>query len=198
MPPTGALLAQSSGAWHFRDSWSFRSSFRLALCRSLVLGSGKVSEPSLPMLLAAHTASADFSPRLFDVALSGIRRDLPGKSRGFPRAIAGSTPLPLGRESFAVSGPLALVGSASYPVSFRRLAVSLSLLSAPTSRPDWFFTSFSALRFARGRYDQLPQRTFTSYSRPCWAHIGIGVSGSSADPLPHHRTCGSASGGSES
>ncbi len=60
----------------------------------------------------------------------------PGKSHEFPRAIAGSTPLPLGRESFAASCPLALVGSASYPVPVRRLAVSLPLLSAPTSRSD--------------------------------------------------------------
>src|SRR6266568_4368739 len=36
--------------------------------------------------------------------------------RGFHRATAGSTSPPLGRESFAVIGPLALDGSASYPI----------------------------------------------------------------------------------
>ena len=30
----------------------------------------------------------------------------------------------------------------------------------------------------------------------CWAHIGIG-GGLTTSPLPHHRTCGSASGGSD-
>jgi hypothetical protein len=33
--------------------------------------------------------------------------------------------------------------------------------------------------------------------RPCWAHIGIGGA-VTRSPLPHHRTCGSASGGSRS
>ena len=32
------------------------------------------------------------------------------------------------------------------------------------------FAGFFALRFARGRCDQLPQRTSTSYPCPCWAH----------------------------
>src|SRR5512138_41003 len=75
----------------------------------------------------------------------------------------------VGRESFAVNCPLALLGSASYPVPVRRLAVSL---------PASFSTSLTvgALRFARGPCDRVPQRTFTSKSRPCWAHIGIGGS----------------------
>ncbi len=80
-------------------------------------------------LLTSRSAS-DASPFQASSEIS------PGKSHEFPRAIAGSTPLPLGRESFAAFGPLALVGSASYPVSLRRLAVSLPLLSAPTSRSD--------------------------------------------------------------
>jgi hypothetical protein len=49
----------------------------------------------------------------------------------------------------------------------RFLSVNLQLL---------LFASFSlglaacALRFARGSCDQAPQRTCTSWSRPCWAH----------------------------
>jgi hypothetical protein len=43
--------------------------------------------------------------------------------------------LSFGRESFAVLGPLALLGSASYPVSVRRLdGFATPLLSAPASR----------------------------------------------------------------
>jgi len=49
--------------------------------------------------------------------------------------------LSLGRESFAVSGPLALLGTASYPVSVRRLADSLA---AAFSRS----LTLAALRFA--------------------------------------------------
>jgi hypothetical protein len=49
--------------------------------------------------------------------------------------------LNLGRESFAVIGPLALSGTASYPVSVRRLADSLA---ASFSRP----LTLAALRFA--------------------------------------------------
>jgi hypothetical protein len=57
------------------------------------------------------------------------------------RTAAGSTPLLLGRESFAVACPLALLGSASYPISFRRLADSLpAFFSAPVT--------LGALRFA--------------------------------------------------
>ena len=77
--------------------------------------------------------------------------------------------LTLGCWSFAVVCPLAPVGTASYPVSVRQLAVSLpasfsaDLAVGPVAR-------LVALRFARGRCNLLPQRTFTSKPRPCWAH----------------------------
>jgi hypothetical protein len=56
--------------------------------------------------------------------------------------------LSLGRESFAVFGPLALLDSASYPVSVRRLADSLpASFSAPvtlgTLRFAWVATTNS-------------------------------------------------------
>jgi len=43
------------------------------------------------------------------------------------------------------------------------------------------------LRFARGRVGLLPQRTFTSNSLPCWAHIGIGAGGFTPS-VPCHTT----------
>ena len=49
----------------------------------------------------------------------------PGKNALLHCTAAGSTPLPLDHESFAVSGPLALVGNAFYPVLVHRLAASL-------------------------------------------------------------------------
>ena len=71
--------------------------------------------------------------------------------------------LPLVARASRSHCPLALVGAASYPVPVRRLAVSLpASFSAPLA--------VGALRFARGPCDRVPQRTFTSWSRPCWAH----------------------------
>jgi hypothetical protein len=89
----------------------------------------------------------------------------PGKTHCLHRTIAGSTPFPFGRESFAVIGPLALVHGASYPISVRRLADSLPASSGAglTARDT------PALRFAWGRCDQLPQRTFTS---ELWVMLG--------------------------
>ncbi len=71
----------------------------------------------------------------------------PGKNDDLPRTIAGSTPLPLGRKSFAVMGPLALVHNASYPVSVRRLASSLhASFSAHLTIRTLHFTSVPATR----------------------------------------------------
>ena len=87
----------------------------------------------------------------------------PGKNDDLPRTIAGSTPLPLGRRSFAVSGPLAPVRSASYPVPVRRLTGS-------------FHASFSvrlttnALRFPSVPATQVPGGLSPPSHRPCRAH----------------------------
>src|SRR5450759_1678658 len=75
------------------------------------------------------------------VTLSGVRRDLPGKSIGLRCTTAGSTLPCFGHESFAASCPLALLGSAFYPVPVRRPAASLPASFTPASRND-------ALRFA--------------------------------------------------
>ena len=86
----------------------------------------------------------------------------PGKNDDLPRTIAGSTPLPLGRRSFAVSGPLAPVRSASYPVPVRRLTGS-------------FHASFSVrlterLALPFGPCDQVPGGLSPPSHRPCRAH----------------------------
>jgi hypothetical protein len=65
----------------------------------------------------------------------------PGKDALLHCTAAGSTPLPLDHESFAVSGPLALVGNAFYPVLVHRPAASLHA-SSPHS------VALMQLRFA--------------------------------------------------
>lgn len=60
----------------------------------------------------------------------------PGKSIGLRCATAGSTSPRLGHKGFAVNGPLALLGSASYPVPVRRPAASLPASFTPSSRSD--------------------------------------------------------------
>ena len=72
----------------------------------------------------------------------------PGKNDDLPRTIAGSTPLPLGRRSFAVSGPLAPVRSASYPIPVRRLTGSFhASFSARLTTNALRFPSVPATRF---------------------------------------------------
>ena len=87
----------------------------------------------------------------------------PGKNDDLPRTIAGSTPLPLGRRSFAVSGPLAPVRSASYPVPVRRLTGSFhASFSVRLTTNALRFPSVSATRFREDFH--LPSH------RPCRAH----------------------------
>src|SRR6266567_5932962 len=65
----------------------------------------------------------------------------PGKNALLHCTTAGSTPLPLDHESFAVHSPLALVGSAFYPVLVHRPAAALHA-SSPQS------VALMQLRFA--------------------------------------------------
>ena len=96
----------------------------------------------------------------------------------------------LDHESFAEFGPLALIGTALYPVLVHRPAASL-----PASSPHSValmqlrFTSFAVVSSWEDFHLQACARAGRNRDRgrPSW--IG---------PLPHHRTCGSASGGSSS
>ena len=87
------------------------------------------SDPLVPAgFSSATTASADFSLRVVRRRASPFQAQgeiSPGKSIDLPRTVAGFTSPSLGRESFAVIGPLALLDAASYPVPVRRHAVSL-------------------------------------------------------------------------
>ena len=101
------------------------------------------------------TASADFSFRLNAVALSGANEISPGKNALLLRTTAESTPLPFGHESFAVHGPLALVGSAFYPVLVHRPADSLHASSPhAVALVQLRFASFAVTRLRRDFHPQ--------------------------------------------
>ena len=93
--------------------------------------------PEPPLLRPLLTSRAGSKPSPFR-AQGEIS---PGKNAFLHCATAGSTPLLLGRKSFAVSGPLALIGSASYPVLVHRPAAALHA-SSPHS------VALMQLRFA--------------------------------------------------
>src|SRR3989442_13032498 len=82
----------------------------------------QVSFAAFPRLLRPRLTSRSGSTPLPFQAQGEIS---PGKNALLHCTAAGSTPLPLDHESFAVSGPLALVGNAFYPVLVHRPASSL-------------------------------------------------------------------------
>jgi len=92
---------------------------------SLGESSGAPALPAPAGFSVGTTTSADFSLRFPASPFRAQGEISPGKNHDFPRTTAGSTPSCFGRESFAVTSPLALLDVASYPVSVRRLAISL-------------------------------------------------------------------------
>ncbi len=121
------------------------------------------SRSALHPVLAATTASADFSLRHSVSAFQPQGEISPGKNAHLHRTIAGSTPLRLDHESFAVACPLALLGSAFYPILVHRLAVY-----APRFLPTLGHPHAVALHFVR--CDQLTAGLSPAGMRPCWAH----------------------------
>ena len=103
----------------------------------------------------------------------------PGKNALLHCTTAGSTPPRLDHKGFAVSGPLALLGSAFYPVLVHRLAIYAPRFLPTLGRPHAV-----ALHFVR--CDQLTAGLAPAGVRPCWAHIGIG--GSHYRLRPCHTT----------
>ena len=87
----------------------------------------------------------------------------PGKNALLLCTTAGSTPLRLDHQSFAVSCPLALLHSAFYPVLVHRLADY-----APRFLPTFGHPHAVALHFVR--CDQLTAGLAPAGVRPCWAH----------------------------
>src|SRR5665213_3186513 len=140
-----------SGARPCRDARSIRSPLRLALR----LGAVHVprNPPLLRPLLTARSAESRTQRRPFRREASSPQVRL----IDCPCTNAGSTKRFLGRESFAVIGPLALNRPAFYPVSVRHPAgLATPLLSASLSR----FPLCGSL----GSLRPTPQRTSTSKS----------------------------------
>ncbi len=105
---------------------------------------------------SATTASADFSLRFFfRRPFRHEARSPQGKNALLPCTTAGFTPLRLDHKSFADNCPLALLGSASYPILVHRLAVSLHA-SSPRSvaLPQLRFTSLAVVSSRRDFHPQ--------------------------------------------
>jgi hypothetical protein len=116
----------------------------------------------LTLLLVQHfgqdtatTASADFSLRLAPSPFQARGEISPGKNALLPCTTAGFTPLRLDHKSFAASCPLALLGSAFYPILVHRLAVSL-YASSPRSitLPQLRFASLAVVSSRRDLHPQ--------------------------------------------
>src|SRR5690606_12685998 len=108
-----------------------RSSFRSVLRACGSDGPLRAVFQAPPCDRRATTTSADFSLRRSPASPFQAQGEIsPGKNAVLRRTTVGSTPPVLGHESFAVIGPLALDGTASYPLPVRRPATSL-----PASSP---------------------------------------------------------------
>src|ERR1700724_3825065 len=93
----------------------------------------------------------------------------PGKDIDLRCTTAGSTSPCLGHNSFAVDCPLAVLGSAFYPVPVRRPAASLPASFTPASRSDAL--RFTSLAVTSSREDfhlqvKCPCRAHTKKGRP--------------------------------
>ena len=130
------------------------SPHRHGLEHSLSFGpspAGRASQPSHPLLRPRLTSRSGSTPSPFR-AQGEIS---PGKNALLHCTAAGSTPLPVDHESFAVIGPLALVGNAFYPVLVHRPAASLHA-SFPHS-VTLMQLRFASLVVINSRWDLHPQ-----------------------------------------
>ena len=167
---------------------------------------------ALSPLQAATTASADFSLRVPTSAFQPQGEISPGKNALLRCTTAGSTPLRLDHESFAVLCPLALLGSAFYPVLVHRLAASLHASSPRSvSLTPLRFASFAVINSRRDLHTQecahagRTQKTPASfgagvlwgvavsegYCRSAANHLPEGLGGTCPRGLPHRfsRRC---------
>ncbi len=118
---------------------------------------------ALRPMLATTTASADFSLRVSTSAFQPQGEISPGKNALLHCATAESTPPYFDHKSFAVFGPIALLGNAFYPVLVHRLAVYAPRFLPTLGRPHAV-----ALHFVR--CGQLAGGLAPPRLRPCWAH----------------------------
>jgi hypothetical protein len=129
--PRTAQLAQASDAMLATSAWRRT----LPLVRPFAYRTA--SPPSRRLIPPRLTSRSGSTPSPFRA-----RGEIsPGKNALLHCTTAESTPLPLDHESFAVHGPLALVGNAFYPVLVHRPAASLHA-SSPHS------VALMQLRFA--------------------------------------------------
>ena len=112
---------------------------------------GTASQPSHRLLRLLLTSRSGSTPSPFQ-AQGEIS---PGKDALLHCTAAGSTPLPLDHESFAVSCPLTLVSTAFYPVLVHRPAASLHA-SSPHS-VTLMQLRFASLVVINSRWDLHPQ-----------------------------------------
>ena len=116
----------------------------------------------------------------------------PGKRIDLRCTVAGYTPHSFGRWSFAVVRPLAPECTASNPIPVRRPAASAPHFFQPRPRG---LRLVVCSRFLRPGFSKdFHLLAFLMLG----THRDRGGGNYPAGPLPHHRTCGSASGGSES
>jgi len=107
--------------------------------------------PYRELLRPLLTSRSDFASSPFQA-----RGEIsPGKNALLHCTTAGFTPLRLDHKSFAVSRPLALLGSALYPILVHRLADSLHA-SSPRSvtLPQLHFASFAVVSLRRDLHPQ--------------------------------------------
>ena len=147
--PAGAPVTRTSEAVYLRDAPCFSSPF----CSALLCHQ------------ADTMAYADLlPPACGGVILSDVRQDLREVRRPpFAARPPDLRRLILDHESFAVVCQLALIGTASNPVSVRRPAVSLRASFPRKGRP-----SAVALRF--NRYGQLSGGLAPPRCTSCWSH----------------------------
>ena len=145
--PRYAPLAQASDALHVRAT---RPS-ALLLVRPFA--------PYKQLLRPLLTSRSGSAPSPFQ-AQSEIS---PGKNALLHRTTAAFTPLRLDHESFTVSCPLALLGSAFYAVLVHRLAIYAPRFLPTLGRPHAVALHF----ICRG---QLMAGLAPAGMRPCWAH----------------------------
>jgi len=171
--PVGAPVTRTSEAMYLRDTPCFVSPFCSALlCRRQILW---------PLLTSCSLRIKRGRPFRHKARSPQVRR-LPFTARppDLRRLI-------LDHESFAVIGPLALIGTASNPVSVRRPTVSLHA-SFPRS------VALPQLRFA----SIAMVNSWEDFHLQGVRHAGRNRVGGGVAPavLPHHRTYGSVYGGS--
>src|SRR5690606_14961995 len=102
----------------------------------------------------------------------------PGKNALLRCTTAGSTPLRLDHESFAITCSLALLGSAFFPSLVQRLAAYAARMLPTPGRPHPLALLFVCC-------DQLTAGLAPAGVHPCWAHT---------KKCPHQRARGGETG----